>query len=102
MGVADPRYILDTGPLVAFTAASDVHHRWVKGVLDALDDTPVTCEIVLAEASYLLRSCQRAVDLILGLPALRRVMVQPILAENSERIRAAMGKYWPVMDIADA
>ena len=100
--MADPRYILDTGPLVAFPAASDVHHRWAKGVLDALGDTPVTCEIVLAEATYLLRSSQRAVDLILGLPTLRRVIVQPILAESSERIRTAMGKYWPTMDIADA
>ena len=100
--MADPRYILDTGPLVAFTNATDIHHQWAKNVLDTLGDTPVTCEIVLAEACYLLNSSQRAVDLILSLPALKRVTVQSVLADNSGEIRTAMGKYWPAMDIADA
>ena len=100
--MADPRYILDTGPLVAFATASDIHHPWAKGVLDALGDTPVTCEIVLAEACYLLKTSQRAVDLVLALPGQRRVIVQPVLAANSVEARTAMAKYWPTMDIADA
>lgn len=100
--MADPRYILDTGPLVAFTNATDTHHQWAKDVLDSLGDTPVTCEIVLAEACYLLNTSQRAVDLVLALPGLKRVIVQPVLAEHSGVIRTAVRKYWPIMDIADA
>lgn len=102
LGVADPRYILDTGPLVAFTNAADAHHAWAKGVLDSLGEAPVSCEIVLAEASYLLRGSRRAVDLILALPAHRRISLQPVLAANSAEIRTAMAKYWPAMDVADA
>jgi hypothetical protein len=48
--------------LVAFANAADTHHAWARGVLDSLGEPPLTCEIVLAEACYLLASSQRAVD----------------------------------------
>ncbi len=99
--MADPRYILDTGPLVAFTTASDIHHAWAKSVLDSLGGAPVTCEIVLAEATYLLRHSQRAVDLILALPEQGRIVVEPVLAHESSTVRNAVAKYWPAMDVAD-
>ena len=99
--MADPRYILDTGPLVAFSNAADIHHRWAKDVLNALGDTPVTCEIVLAEACYLLANSQRAVDLILALPQQGRVTVEPVFSDDSDFVRHAVAKYWPKMDVAD-
>ena len=99
--VANPRYILDTGPLVAFANSADAHHVWATEVLDALGEAPVTCEIVLAEACYLLANSQRAVDLVLALPGQGRVTVEPVLAAESEPVRAAVGKYWPIMDVAD-
>ena len=99
--MADPRYILDTGPLVAFANAADAHHRWAVEALDSLGEAPVTCEIVLAEACYLLSGSQRVVDRILALPAQRRLTVEPVLAEESDALRAAMAKYWPAMDVAD-
>lgn len=99
--VADPRYILDTGPLVAFANAADLHHAWAKQVLNSLGEAPVTSEIVLAEACYLLASSQRAVDQVLALPALGRVIIEPVLRTESETVRAAITKYWPRMDIAD-
>jgi predicted nucleic acid-binding protein len=99
--VASPRYILDTGPLVAFANAADEHHRWAREVLNALGEAPATCEIVLAEACYLLANSQRAVDLVLALPAQGRVIVEPVLAAKAEPVRTAVAKYWPTMDVAD-
>lgn len=99
--MASPRYILDTGPLVAFANAADEHHAWARGVLNALGEAPATCEIVLAEARYLLANSQRAVDLVLALPSEGRVLVEPVLADESNVVRAAVAKYWPAMDVAD-
>lgn len=99
--MADPRYILDTGPLVAFSNATDTHHQWAMDVLNSLGDPPVTCEIVLAEACYLLSASHRAVDQILVLPAQGRVTVEAVLPVQSEALRAAIAKYWPAMDVAD-
>ena len=99
--MASPRYILDTGPLVAFANAADEHHLWAREVLNALGEPPATCEIVLAEACYLLANSQRAVDLVLALPGQGRVMVEPVLASEADTVRAAMAKYWPAMDVAD-
>ena len=99
--MASPRYILDTGPLVAFANAADEHHRWAREVLNALGEAPVTCEIVLAQACYLLANSQRAVDLVLALPGQGRVIVEPVLAAKAEQVRTAVAKYWPTMDVAD-
>lgn len=99
--MTSPRYILDTGPLVAFANATDSHHAWAKQVLNALGEPPVTGEIVLAEACYLLAQSQRAVDQILALPFLGRVLVEPVLISESEFVRSAVAKYWPNMDVAD-
>jgi len=99
--MANPRYILDTGPLVAFANASDAHHRWAVEVLNSLGEAPVTCEIVLAEACYLLANSKRAVDLILALPELGQVTVEPVFSDESSFVRTAVAKYWPIMDVAD-
>lgn len=99
--MASPRYILDTGPLVAFANAADEHHLWAQHVLNALGEAPVTCEIVLAEVCYLLATSQRAVDLVLALPGQSRVRVEPVLAGEAKSVRTAMAKYWPEMDVAD-
>jgi len=99
--VASPRYILDTGPLVAFANAADEHHAWAREVLNALGEAPVTCEIVLAEACYLLATSQRAVDLVLALPKQGRVIIAPVLAGEADFVRTAVAKYWPTMDVAD-
>ncbi|MEO5959367.1 MAG: PIN domain-containing protein [Opitutaceae bacterium] len=99
--MASPRYILDTGPLVAFANAADEHHSWAREVLNALGEAPATCEIVLAEACYLLANSQRAVDLVIALPGQGRVRVEPVLANESMAVRAAVAKYWPAMDVAD-
>ena len=48
-------WLLDTGPLVAFFDRSDADHEWAKGRWAQAPVPMLTCEAVLAEATYLLR-----------------------------------------------
>ena len=50
------RGIADTGFLVAFARANDVHHDWAVGVASRVQEPLLTCEAVLAEAAFHLRS----------------------------------------------
>lgn len=47
--------LLDTGPLVAFLAASSEHHDWVCTHWKRLHPPLLTCEPVLTEAAFLLK-----------------------------------------------
>lgn len=48
--------IADTGFLVAFVRANDVHHDWAAGVASRVTEPLLTCEPVLAETAFHLRS----------------------------------------------
>jgi predicted nucleic acid-binding protein len=48
--------IADTGFLVAFARANDVHHDWAVGVASRVSEPLLTCEAVLAETAFHLRS----------------------------------------------
>src|SRR5262245_13547786 len=48
-------WLLDTGPLVSFFDKSDRYHRWVVEQWARAPLPLLTCEAVLAEATYLLR-----------------------------------------------
>jgi predicted nucleic acid-binding protein len=50
------RGIADTGFLVAFARANDVHHDWAVGVASRVSEPLLTCEAVLAETAFHLRS----------------------------------------------
>lgn len=78
--------------MVDFANAADEHHLSAREVLHALGEAPATCEIVLAEACYLLANSQRAVDLVLALPGQGRVMVEPVLAAEADSVRTAVAK----------
>lgn len=49
--------IADTGFLVAFANARDMHHDWAVSVAARVTDPLFTCEPVLAEAAFHLRDC---------------------------------------------
>jgi hypothetical protein len=59
-----------TGPIVAYLNARDRHHPWAVGVFKGLRPPMLTCEAVLSEAVYLLRSStgggERVMDLATG------------------------------------
>ena len=46
------RAIADTGFLVAFANARDLHHAWALDVAEQVTDPLLTCEPVLAEAAF--------------------------------------------------
>ncbi len=48
--------IADTGFLVAFARANDTHHDWAVGLAGRVTEPLLTCEAVLAEAAFHLRS----------------------------------------------
>lgn len=48
--------IADTGFLVAFARANDVHHDWAVAVASRVSEPLLTCEAVLAETAFHLRS----------------------------------------------
>ena len=55
--------IADTGLLVAFANARDQHHDWAVAVAERITEPLLTCEAVLAEAAFHLRS----VDIVLAM-----------------------------------
>jgi predicted nucleic acid-binding protein len=48
--------IADTGFLVAFANRHDRHHEWALGVAERVTEPLLTCEAVLAEASFHLQN----------------------------------------------
>ena len=48
--------IADTGFLVAFANARDMHHNWALSVAEQVTEPLLTCEPVLAEAAFHLGS----------------------------------------------
>ncbi len=56
--------IADTGFLVAFTNRTDAHHDWALGVAARVAEPLLTCEAVLAEAAFHLRSATLVFDML--------------------------------------
>ena len=56
--------IADTGFLVAFANRSDAHHEWAVELADRVDDPLLTCEAVLAEAAFHLRSVRAVLGMM--------------------------------------
>ncbi len=56
--------IADTGFLVAFANARDMHHDWALGVAEQVTEPLLTCEPVLAEAAFHLGSAGIVLEMI--------------------------------------
>jgi len=56
--------IADTGFLVAFARASDMHHPWAAGLAGRVTEPLLTCEAVLAETAFHLRSVPLVVAML--------------------------------------
>jgi predicted nucleic acid-binding protein len=80
--------IADTGFLVAFANRNDVHHDWAVGLAARVTEPLLTCEAVLAEAAFQLRSVSVVLDMVgEGLVTVRFVCLdhQPQLAALAKR-----------------
>ncbi len=56
---AKQNVLLDTGPLVAWLAEDEQHHKWTVDQFKRLDGALITCEPVISEAWFLLRNQAR-------------------------------------------
>jgi len=56
--------IADTGFLVAFVSRNDAHHDRAAGLAVELDEPLLTCEVVLAEATFNLRNSAIVLEMI--------------------------------------
>jgi predicted nucleic acid-binding protein len=56
--------IADTGFIVAVGNNDDHHHDWAASLVDAISEPLLTCEAVLSEAAYHLRSSSYVLSLV--------------------------------------
>lgn len=56
--------IADTGFIVAFASSKDADHDWAMGVAAAITEPLLTCEAVVAEASYHLKNAATVIGMI--------------------------------------
>lgn len=56
--------IADTGLLVAFISANDTYHDWAVSLVEEQNEPFLTCEAVLAETAFQLKSSETALALI--------------------------------------
>jgi uncharacterized protein len=95
--------LLDTGVIVALLDRDEHHHKACVSALRDVAAPLVTCEAVLAESCYLLRSLPGASDRVLE-NVERGTFRIPLQLEGSTRgVRALMKRYATVpMSLADA
>jgi predicted nucleic acid-binding protein len=95
--------LLDTGVIVALLDRSERNHDACVEIVAELAAPLVTCEAVIAEATYLLRGLRGAADAVLA-NVERGVFQVPFQLNTAvEAIRALMKRYASVpMDLADA
>jgi len=95
--------IADAGPLVAYLDRSDHHHEWAKMQMAGFTAPLLTCEAVLAEASFLLRRGGINPSILLRLVE-REVLKLPLDLETEASVIAQMmERYNSVpMSLADA
>ncbi len=95
--------IIDTGPLVAFLNAKDMHHRWVVEQLKQVVPPLLTCEAVVAEACWLLRTTSDGSESIMELFKRNVLAIALQLQPEAEGVRRFMKKYCDLpMSLADA
>lgn len=56
--------IADTGFLVAFANAHDRHHRWAVSLAEQVTEPLLTCESVLAESAFHLKSTRTVLAMV--------------------------------------
>jgi uncharacterized protein len=97
-------WLLDTGPLVAFFDRSDSAHNWAKEKWAQAPVPMLTCEAVLAEATYLLREhAGLPSEKILALFERSVISVPFRLEEHASHVAALLEKYRDQgMQLADA
>ena len=97
------RVIVDTGPLVALLNRKDDSHAWVVQQLQDIQPPLVTCEAVLAEATYLTRQTPGARVALLEMVGESFLTIGMAVADHHSALLAMVRRYADVpMSLADA
>lgn len=97
------RVIVDTGPLVAMLNRRDTHHKWVMQQLGEIQPPMITCEAVLAEATYLTRTVPDARAALIEMLGEGFLSVGMALADHHSAILTMVRRYTDIpMSLADA
>lgn len=95
--------ILDTGPLVAYLKRQDQFHDWSMKVLSQVGLPLLTCEAVIVETCFLLRTTHDGPKQIMALLETQAVQIPLQLSPEAASIRSLMQRYQSVpMSLADA
>jgi len=95
--------LLNTGPLVALVNRRDQFHQWVKTEWEQIEPPLLTCEAVITEASFLLRSVYGGQKAVMSLIERGVVQIPFCLEEEVEHIGELLNRYQSVpMSLADA
>ena len=97
------RVILDTGPLVAYLKRQDLHHQWAIAQLAKIKPPLLTCEAVIVEACFLLRSTYQGQKTVISLLKTGNIKIPFQLTEELSAVEMLMQQYQSVpMSVADA
>jgi uncharacterized protein len=101
--MAATKVLLDSGPLVGFLSGTDQHHRWAVEVWNSLYDPMWTCEAVLSETIFLLRSVEVSIDPLLELFERGPVKIDFAVSPQRSDVWRLLRKYADQpMSLADA
>jgi predicted nucleic acid-binding protein len=81
--------IADTGFLVAFANRNDLHHEWAVTLAEGVTEPLLTCEAVLAEAAFHLKS----VSVVLEMVAERLVTVAFTCSDHFPQLASLAKRY---------
>ncbi len=97
------RVIVDTGPLVALLNRKDHSHAWVVQQLQDIQPPMVTCESVLAEATYLTRQTPGVRVALIEMVGEGFLTIGMAVADHHSALLAMVRRYAEVpMSLADA
>lgn len=97
------KIILDTGPLVALLNLRDTYHEWAKAQFAEIEPPLLSCEAVISEACFLLRTLPRGPRAVLDLLNRGVVEIPFHLAEEADPVMRLLTRYASVpMALADA
>ena len=96
------RFILDTGPIVAWLCPRDEHHPWVRRAFREVAPGSLVCEAVLAEACHLV--AKESVGRARVIEFVTRTRLESVSLSNElAAVRALLDRYADApMDFADA
>lgn len=96
------RPLIDTGVLVALLDAKDEYHDWAKVAIRRQAEGFETCEAVVTEVLYHVRTSERAKRAVIAMIESGWLHVVPVLPRNLVAIAHCLEKFHPRADYADA